>query len=89
MQQKSQSGLSSRKRKQTLPRGLEGCQAVTSRGEPICFLYNLGRCPNKVSGNRCPKGLHVCAKPGCQQNRSARSRGQGGGGRASSGDGKH
>eukprot|EP00971_Amphidinium_carterae_P237028 4704117-Amphidinium_carterae.1 len=45
--QKSQSGLSSRKRKQTLPPGLEGCQAVTSRGEPICFLYNLGRCPNK------------------------------------------
>eukprot|EP00971_Amphidinium_carterae_P110477 2188537-Amphidinium_carterae.1 len=30
MQQKSQSGLSSRKRKQMLPPGLEGCQALAS-----------------------------------------------------------
>ena len=47
-----------------------GCVAKTPQGctvappdEPICFAYNLpGGCPNAQPGQRCSKGLHVCAK---------------------------
>ena len=39
-----------------------GCTAALPE-EPICFSYNLpGGCPNAQPGQRCSKGLHICAK---------------------------
>ena len=42
-----------------------GCRAVTNRGDPICFGYNLGTCNMAVSNGRCDRGFHVCALPKC------------------------
>ncbi|CAE7541257.1 unnamed protein product [Symbiodinium sp. CCMP2592] len=46
-----------------LPAGLEGCRSHTNRGDPICFAFNLGGCSTK--GQKCEKGLHICAVPKC------------------------
>ena len=46
-----------------LPPGLEGCRSSTNRGDPICFAFNLEGCATK--GQRCEKGLHICAVPKC------------------------
>ena len=32
---------------------------------PNCVGYNTGRCKAVEPGARCPKGMHVCCKPGC------------------------
>ena len=45
----------------TLPKGLEGKIAKTSKGERICYGYNLGTC--KFSAADCSRGLHVCMEP--------------------------
>ena len=29
-------------------------------GEPICFSFALGCCPDAKAGQRCPKGWHAC-----------------------------
>ena len=49
------------------PQGLHHCASHTDQGEPICFGYNLGTCSASAvpAGGKCPKGLHVCAIPGC------------------------
>ena len=50
------------------PRELLHCVSRTPAGENICFGFNLPRgCPN---GADCPRGKHVCARPGCFQNHS-------------------
>ena len=46
-----------------LPPGLEGCRSCTNRGDPICFALSLGGCATK--GQKCDKGLHICAVPKC------------------------
>ena len=39
----------------------------TKHGDPICFNYNLPTgCTAASPGQRCPKGLHVCASTRCQ-----------------------
>ena len=43
-------------------------KSLPGNGEPICFNYNLRGCPNAAAGQRCPRGWHVCAEPGCQKN---------------------
>ena len=47
-----------------MPEGLRGKAAKTASGESICSGFNLGTCA--VKGLRCPRGLHVCAEPGCE-----------------------
>lgn len=39
------------------------CVAATPKNHRICFSYNLKKCDG--SGQKCPKGLHVCAVQGC------------------------
>ena len=37
----------------------------TTRGLPICFDHNLGRCQRPVANGKCDRGLHVCCIKGC------------------------
>ncbi|CAE7815285.1 unnamed protein product [Symbiodinium sp. CCMP2592] len=60
-----------KKRFVAMPSELRGCNSHTAKGHPICYAFNLGSCPNKVTGNKCEKGLHICAVPKCGMNRAA------------------
>ena len=57
-----------------MPAELRGKYHKTATNDPICFAYNTsGGCPHSATvkpGERCPKGMHVCAEPRCQQNHS-------------------
>ena len=48
-----------------MPRELRGGVPCLPDKTPICFGYNTGRCKAVAPGARCPKGVHVCCKPGC------------------------
>ena len=39
------------------------CVAATPKNNRICFSYNLKKCD--TTGQKCSKGLHVCAVQGC------------------------
>ena len=44
-----------------------GKAVKTKNGDPICFGYNLpAGCTAAATGQKCPKGFHVCAAGGCQ-----------------------
>ena len=47
------------------PEGLRNKCTRLPSGEPICFSFNLGGCNAAKPGQRCPRGWHVCAEPGC------------------------
>jgi hypothetical protein len=49
-----------------LPRQLVGGVSCTAAGQAICFGFNLGECKAAKAGERCPRGLHVCTKVGCE-----------------------
>ena len=57
-----------------MPAELRGKYHKTASNEPICFAFNTSAgCAHSASvkpGERCPKGMHVCAEPKCQQNHS-------------------
>ena len=40
---------------------------IGTPGDAICYAFNSGFCAGAVPGQRCQKGWHVCAEPGCQQ----------------------
>ena len=42
-----------------------GCVAKTPSGGSFCFPYNMGGCSLAADGATCPKGAHLCARPGC------------------------
>ena len=49
-----------------MPAELRGMYYKTKDGKSICFAYNMpSGCSN--SDGHCPKGMHVCCKPGCQK----------------------
>ena len=49
-----------------MPAELVGKAWKTTAGKPICFGYNMtSGCGQAEAGGQCPKGLHVCAVPGC------------------------
>eukprot|EP00435_Cladocopium_sp_Y103_P066865 s116_g29.t1 len=54
-----------------MPAELRGKYHKTASNEPICFAFNTASgCSHSSTtkpGERCPKGLHVCAEPKCQQ----------------------
>ena len=60
-------GVKGKVRPVIMPAGLHG--GVRDNGEgPLCFAHNLLQgCPNAQPGQRCPRGLHKCAKPGCRE----------------------
>jgi len=39
---------------------VEGASSVDTHGNPICFAFNLGGCPNAPPGGSCPRGRHIC-----------------------------
>jgi hypothetical protein len=45
-----------------VPPELKGGFSKTSKGQRICFGYNLGNCTYARAGGICNKGQHVCAK---------------------------
>ena len=40
-----------------------------SKGDAVCFKYNLAGCSDAAPGQRCPKGWHVCAHKRCKDRR--------------------
>ena len=44
----------------------KGYVTATRDNERICFNYNLNKCTEVQPGQKCGKGLHVCAAAGCQ-----------------------
>ena len=51
-----------------IPQELRGKWHRTGTGEPICFGFNCkSGCPEKhvKPGQKCSKGLHICAEPRC------------------------
>lgn len=47
------------------PRGMLGCVGRDPKNRPICFDFNLSKCPHAAAGAACPKGRHICFKAGC------------------------
>ena len=64
-------GKSGKGKTPPMPQELRGKYHKTASNEPICFAFNTsGGCAHSGTvqpGGRCPKGLHVCAEPKCQQ----------------------
>jgi len=52
--------------------GMDGKNKTHSNGEPLCYNFNLRGCPNAKPGEKCGRGWHVCAEPGCGKNHSMR-----------------
>lgn len=61
----SKKGRGKGKYNPNVPKPLQGKSTRTADGQPICFAYNMAGCRDAAPGGRCPKGLHVCAEPGC------------------------
>ena len=55
----------------TIPAALQPGVARMTDGTPICFAFNLDGCNQAKPGQRCPRGMHVCTKIGCQGNHAA------------------
>ena len=57
-----------------MPAELRGKYYKTASNDPICFAFNTSSgCSHSATvkpGERCPKGMHVCAEPKCQQHHS-------------------
>ena len=49
-----------------------GCVGLTSRGNPLCYDYQLGKCTLTVQNQKCSKGLHLCAMPSCHKDHPAK-----------------
>ena len=50
-----------------IPQALQGKCLQTPQGKRICFRFNLEGCDAAPPGAECPKGIHLCAEPGCLQ----------------------
>lgn len=49
---------------------IQNKETVKAGGKHVCFAYNLEGCPNASPGDRCRRGWHLCAEPGCAANHS-------------------
>jgi hypothetical protein len=56
----------------TMPNELSGMLGSVPGGPRICWDYNLARgCSNAPPGtDECPRGVHICCRPGCGGNHS-------------------
>ena len=65
------SGRGGRSDRSRIPESLRNKKAKTSNDEPICYNYNLPcGCSEAAPGERCRRGWHVCAEPGCHATHS-------------------
>ena len=55
-----------------LPTELLGMEPSGPDGSGRCFGFNLGSCNAVKPGERCPRGWHVCMRPGCGKAHSQR-----------------
>lgn len=68
---KGKGGKNKRGRGPNIPRGLIGKCLQTKAGERICWAFNLSQgCQEAKAGSKCPRGIHVRAEPGCEQDHS-------------------
>ena len=59
-------GKRSKGRGPNVPKPLIGKSLELPSGQRICWPYNLeSGCSDAQSGQKCSRGLHVCAEPGC------------------------
>ena len=67
-----------RKRKGQTPPAMEGLE-TSFEGKPLCFDFNLGQgCSRSCDeGNRCSRGLHLCAVKDCGGRHSAQEHARG------------
>eukprot|EP00435_Cladocopium_sp_Y103_P023286 s3298_g5.t1 len=49
-----------------------GCVGMTSKGNSLCYDFQLGKCTMPVQNQKCAKGLHLCAMPGCHRDHPAK-----------------
>jgi hypothetical protein len=50
----------------------ENCVNKTKEGKNLCFAFNSPNgCSYGAAGKSCMRGLHLCARPGCQEAHSA------------------
>eukprot|EP00439_Symbiodinium_sp_Y106_P059741 s4249_g8.t1 len=51
-----------------VPKELIGKWSQNKDGERLCWAYNMQcGCTDAAPGGSCPRGLHLCAEPGCLQ----------------------
>ena len=54
-----------------MPAELQGMNSTTRSGQPICWNYNMKcGCTAAQPGKKCPRGVHMCMKPGCGKTHS-------------------
>ena len=68
-------GKGTRTWKPSIPQELlsMGCVGITSKGNPLCYDFQLGKCSLAVQNQRCQKGMHLCAIPGCHKEHAAKN----------------
>ena len=47
----------------------EGCCDRNDKNQPLCFLWNQGKCKWKGKGKRCNRGIHQCYFKGCYRDK--------------------
>ena len=65
---KGKKGTNKKGRGPNIPKGLIGKNLQTSKGDRLCWAYNLPQgCNSARPGEKCDRGLHLCAEPGCEK----------------------
>ena len=54
-----------------IPKAIMPSVGFTKTGARICIGFNLGKCLECSNGQACPRGLHVCSRPGCEEPHTA------------------
>ena len=63
-----------------VPKELIGKWSQNKDGERLCWAYNMQcGCTDAAPGGSCPRGLHLCAEPGCLQPHSLQEHSKKGG----------
>ena len=70
-QKKGKGNNLGREKNVRIPKGLLG-MSTSWQGKPLCYAYNLDGCQHK-GVDRCSKGEHLCAFPGCGQQHGLQS----------------
>jgi len=65
---KGKGGKNKKGRGPNIPRGLIGKALQTKAGDRLCWAFNLPQgCQEAKPGDKCSRGVHLCAEPGCEQ----------------------
>ena len=65
---KGKNNKGKRGRGPNIPRGLIGKSLQTKSGDRLCWAFNLPQgCQEAKAGEKCPRGVHLCSEPNCEQ----------------------